>query len=64
MIMVIDSHLKEKKGNDKCLVGDKVTYADLAFVTWGMFGAMMFGEKGDEVIAKYPKYKAWMDSLM
>ena len=64
IVMVIDSHLAAKQGNKKCLVGEKVTYADLAFITWGANSAAMLGEKGEETIAKHSHYKAWMDGLL
>jgi len=55
---VLDSVLKDKE----YLVGDgkKCTYADLAFITWGV--AVPFLTKID-VAGSYPNYHRWMQAL-
>ena len=62
--MVIDSHLAARpEGSQHCLVGDKVTYADLAFVPWALGVPRMLGDKAQEVLANFPKYQAWLNGL-
>lgn len=53
---VLDSHLQ----NHEWLVGDKITFADLSFVTWANIGAHMDGGKSKD---KYPAYDAWLKKL-
>lgn len=43
------------------LVGDKCTYADLAFIAWQQAIPMIF--PGEDFYAKFPKVKAWMDRM-
>lgn len=63
---VIDSHLK--KQGTQYLIGDKVTYADLAFVPWHwllMYAPHMMGEDFEkEWQQKYPKCWLWNQQLM
>lgn len=47
----------------KWLVGDKCTYADLVFVTWGSMAPFLVGEEVD-VAAKYPNYHTWLEAMM
>lgn len=54
---VLDSWLKDHEW----LVGDKCTYADLAFVTWANIGGAMDGGKSK---GKFPAYDAWLAKLM
>jgi glutathione S-transferase len=62
VISVMDAHLRSQ-GTDY-LVGDKCTYADMAFVPWGQ--TVPFLTKGGEsgisldLEARYPSYDAWM----
>jgi glutathione S-transferase len=62
VVSVMDAHLRAQ-GTD-FLVGDKCTYADMAFVPWGL--AVPFLTKGGEsgvsldLEARYPSYDAWM----
>ncbi|KAG4026442.1 hypothetical protein MFRU_040g00030 [Monilinia fructicola] len=49
------------------LVGDKITYADLAFITWhvvlaGIFSPPEFKDQWD--ITKYPHYKKWVETML
>ncbi|KAM0540819.1 hypothetical protein ACHAPJ_013489 [Fusarium lateritium] len=56
---VLDAHLK-KQGTGY-LVGDRITYADLMFVTW----TYIFEERypGDFDFSKFGDYTAWMSKL-
>jgi glutathione S-transferase len=57
---VIDAHLK--KQGTPYLVGDKVTYADLAWIPWqGMYGFMI---PGWDYATEYPAFAAWAKSLV
>ncbi|KAL3418362.1 URE2 [Phlyctema vagabunda] len=62
VVSVLDRALAGKK----YLVGDKVTYADLAFVTWEQGLPFIFGEQfaGLDLENKYPNYSAWKKSLV
>jgi glutathione S-transferase len=53
---VLNSHLE----NREWLVGDKCTYADLAFLTWAN---TIKGAAGDKLKAEYPAYDAWVAKL-
>ncbi|ETN42520.1 uncharacterized protein HMPREF1541_01677 [Cyphellophora europaea CBS 101466] len=54
---VLDAHLQGREW----LVGDKCTYADLAFVTWANIGNAMDGGKSKE--KKLEAYDAWLARL-
>jgi glutathione S-transferase len=60
VIGVLDKALEGKKW----LVGDKCTYADLAFVTWGSMAPFLFGEEKVDIPGKYPNYNSWMETMM
>lgn len=47
------------------LVGDKMTYADLAFVTWGDIakGLLIQFQKLEEFENKYPQYTGWLKKM-
>lgn len=68
VIYVLDSHLK--KQGTPYLVGDKCTYADLAFVPWGLIIPLIAPdgkidvESKIDVEGKYPNYDAWMKRLL
>ncbi|CAK1361383.1 Glutathione S-transferase 2 [Cercospora beticola] len=60
---VIDAHLT--KTGKPYLVGDKVSYADLMFVTWNTVVPRLLGEGFDaEWKEKYPKCYEWHQSLI
>jgi glutathione S-transferase len=62
VIGVLDTHLK-KQGTGY-LVGDKCTYADLAFVTWHVLIPYITGEERKiDIEGKYPEYDAWMKRM-
>jgi len=49
--------------NHKFLVGDKLTYVDLAFVPWGSMVPWL-DEKKTIDLGKYPAYTKWMDGML
>lgn len=60
VINVLNSHLKKKGG--RCLVGDKVTYADLAFAPWSRAVPLLMPEW--DFKSECPEYAAWLESLL
>jgi glutathione S-transferase len=58
---VIDTHLK--RSGHKFLVGDKITYADLAFTTWWttIFG---FALPTWDYTTEYPVFAEWVKALI
>ena len=62
VLSVLDKGLQGKE----YLVGDKVTIADLAFVTWLLAVPYIFGDRyeGLEIEKKYPNYSAWLQRLL
>lgn len=57
MTSVLDTALQKSE----YLVGDKCTFADLAFVTWAEAAQYFVGETAN--LAKYKKYSAWLEKL-
>jgi glutathione S-transferase len=47
------------------LVGDKLTYADLSFVTWASVGHGLLKELGkvETFNEDFPKYTEWMEKM-
>ncbi|KAI9054968.1 hypothetical protein LZ554_002111 [Drepanopeziza brunnea f. sp. 'monogermtubi'] len=62
VLQVIDNHLRTT--GKEYLVGDKVTIADLAFVTWDMVVPWIMGDKTPNIEKDYPLYFAWHQRLM
>lgn len=63
VIGVLDGWLQKHE----FLVGDKLTYVDLAFVPWSAMVPRLNGdsEGGKSIdLAKYPAYTKWMDSML
>lgn len=60
VVGVIDSHLK--KQGTPYLVGDKCTYADLAWVSWNAQLGWLVGDL--DVEKEYPAFDAWNKRLM
>lgn len=63
VVGVLDRSLKGKEW----LVGDKCTWADLAFLPWNMqIGFLMQGWEGEEKwdIENFPEFKRWQDSML
>ena len=60
---VLDAGLK--KNGTGWLVGDKLTYADLSFVTWAGTGDGILKElgKAEGMDEKYPDYTRWMNAM-
>ena len=59
IVGVLDRTLKGKEW----LVGDKSTYADLAFVMWNaQIGSIMKGR--DWNIAEYPNFRRWQEAML
>lgn len=48
------------------LVGDKITYADLSFVTWSQIGEGVSKQWGryDGLAERYPRYHKWMMAML
>ncbi|KAH7384846.1 glutathione S-transferase [Cadophora sp. MPI-SDFR-AT-0126] len=63
VLSVLDRHLK--RADTGVLVGDKVTIADLSFITWNALMPWFFGDdwKDVEVEKNYPSYHAWNEKL-
>nr|XP_036588277.1 URE2 protein [Colletotrichum truncatum]KAF6799650.1 URE2 protein [Colletotrichum truncatum] len=62
VLHVLDFVLKGKK----YLVGDKATYADIAFMSWDYVARLLLGEAWNEKYAinsKYPDYAAWVERI-
>lgn len=60
---VLDTHLKQQE--TEYLIGDKCTYADLAFVTWHIMVPFITGEERKiDIEGKYPTYNAWMTRML
>jgi glutathione S-transferase len=55
---VLDGHLKDRE----YLVGDKCTYADLAFVTWQVGIKRVVGEFDWE--GEFPCMSAWLERMV
>ena len=59
--MVLDKALEGKQ----YLVGNKISYADLSFVTWCHMIPYLFGdEKLPDFAGEYPNYHAWLERLL
>lgn len=57
---MLDTHLKGRSW----LVGDKCTYADLAFVMWNLqIAYVMKDAKEPWDVAKYPHFQRWMEAM-
>lgn len=61
VVGVLDAHLK-KSGD--WLVGDKCTYADLAFVPWDAMIPFVLGPDSESLFESAPNFKKWHDALM
>ncbi|OHE98830.1 URE2 protein [Colletotrichum orchidophilum] len=62
VLSVLDRALKGRK----FLVGDKATYADIAFMPWDYLARVLLGEGWNdkwEVDSKYPDYVAWAERI-
>ena len=60
VVGVLDTHLKDRSW----LVGDKCTYADLAFFMWNsQIPNLLKDAKEPWDINKYPNFKRWMEAM-
>ncbi|KAF9881941.1 glutathione s-transferase [Colletotrichum karsti] len=62
VLSVLDAVLKGKK----YLVGDKPTYADIAFMPWDYLGRLLLGDAWNDkydIDSKYPDYTAWAERV-
>ncbi|SPJ92458.1 related to theta class glutathione S-transferase [Fusarium torulosum] len=55
---VLDAHL----ANHQYLVGEKCTYADIAWIPWQVVAASLVGEELD-LAKEFPHLQAWLDRL-
>ncbi|TVY92227.1 Glutathione S-transferase-like protein [Lachnellula willkommii] len=63
VVGVLNSHLS--KSTSGWLVGDRITYADLAFVTWNNAIAAVFSPfPGRWDATKYPFFQKWHEALL
>ena len=63
-IVRVTSVLDNALQSTEYLVGDKCTYADLAFITWANVAKGLLVQLGQiERIEKYQNYKSWMARL-
>jgi len=60
VLSVVDKHLEGKEW----LVGDKCTYADLAWLPWGNNVPVLMIDQEGFSIDEYPNYKAWMERMV
>jgi glutathione S-transferase len=56
---VLETHLNGREW----LVGNKMTYADIAWVPWNMVWEMLFGDQWSEMSKEYPNVIAWHERL-
>ncbi|KAJ4295936.1 glutathione S- transferase, nitrogen catabolite repression regulator [Collariella sp. IMI 366227] len=70
---VLEGHLKKQREeyggtegfNGPWLVGNKLSYADIAFVPWQWYAGKFFGEEpGQYDVDKFPVVKGWLEKLM
>ena len=59
VVAVLDKHLREKK--TEYLVGNKLTYADLAFLPWDVIVDTITTFETEK---NYPAYHAWHTKLI
>ncbi|KAM7183111.1 Glutathione S-transferase, C-terminal-like protein [Naviculisporaceae sp. PSN 640] len=63
-ILGVTERVLSKKGEDKqWLVGDKMTFADMAFVTWNCRLVALLGQSYDQVWEGFPRTRAWHEKM-
>ncbi|KAI9657255.1 MAG: glutathione S- transferase, nitrogen catabolite repression regulator [Alyxoria varia] len=62
VVGVLDRALKDN--GTGWLVGDKCTYADVAFVSWNSIIPFLWPEEGQNVVDAHPNFKKWHEALM
>ncbi len=63
MLGVLEGVLASQPGKDKWLVGDRITFADLAFVPWNNYLHVLLLAAPDQVFAGFPHVRAWHESM-
>ncbi|CAG8951906.1 hypothetical protein HYFRA_00005710 [Hymenoscyphus fraxineus] len=60
IVKVLDKALEGREW----LVGDRITYADLAFVSWSSSLPLFLSDREEWDIEDHPNYKRWNDSML
>ena len=65
---VLEGHLAQQKekyggGDGPWLVGNKLSYADLAFVPWQTLASAFYEERGEHKSDDYPLVKEWLAKM-
>lgn len=63
VLAVLETVLAAKPANAQWLVGDKMTYADMAFVPWNFRLAEVMMVSWDEVWEGTPHVRAWQETM-
>lgn len=61
---VLDSVLAKKPEGQHWLVGDRMTFADMAFVPWNDRLDATLGVPDDQKFSGFPHVQAWHDSMV
>lgn len=61
---VLDGELAKKPEGKRWLVGDRVTFADMAFVPWNDRLDATLGLPESERFADFPHVEAWHDAMV
>ncbi|KAI1842437.1 hypothetical protein JX266_011332 [Neoarthrinium moseri] len=61
---VLEGVLAAKDADKQWLVGDKMTYADMAFVPWNFRLAEVLNQSWDEVWECAPRVRAWHEGMV
>ncbi|KAI1858736.1 uncharacterized protein JN550_012486 [Neoarthrinium moseri] len=64
VISVLEGVLAAKDADKQWLVGDKMTYADMAFVPWNFRLAEVLNQSWDEVWDGAPRVRAWHEGMV
>ncbi|ETS76586.1 hypothetical protein PFICI_11973 [Pestalotiopsis fici W106-1] len=64
VIQVLEGILAAKGDGEQWLVGDKMTYADMAFVPWNFRLSEVFNAPWDEVWEGAPHVRAWHERMV
>jgi glutathione S-transferase len=61
---VLETVLSEKPADARWLVGDKMTFADMAFVSWNFRLSELLAVPWDEVWKDIPSVRAWHERMV
>jgi hypothetical protein len=61
---VLEDILSKKGGTEPCLVGDRITYADLAWVPWNHRLDAILGVPKDKMFEGFPTVQAWHERMI